>query len=130
MLTKTQSTKLTFNGEKIYVGIDTHKKNWSVALYHKETSLRTFSQDPNPQLLVSYLKRNYPGANFYCAYEAGFCGYWLQKYLTKAGIHCIVVNPADIPTTNKEKEFKTDPRDCRKIAKSLRSNLLEGIYIP
>lgn len=130
MLTKTQSTKLAFNGEKIYVGIDIHKKSWGVAIYHKDTALRTFSQKPEPELLVNYLKRNYPGAEFHCAYEAGFCGFWIQKYLTKAGLNCIVVNPADIPTTHKEKEFKTDPRDCRKIAKSLRSNLLEPIYIP
>jgi transposase len=130
MLTKTQSTKVNFSGERIYVGIDTHKKNWSVALYHNETSMRTFTQESNPQVLVNYLKKNYPGADFHCAYEAGFCGFWIQKYLTKAGLHCIVVNPADIPTTHKEKEFKADPRDCRKIAKSLRSNLLEPIYIP
>jgi len=32
MLTKTQSTKLIFNGEKIYVGIDTHKKNCMTSL--------------------------------------------------------------------------------------------------
>jgi transposase len=40
-----------------------------------------------------------------------------------------VVNPADVPTSHKEKEFKTDPRDCMKIARSLRSNLLDSIYI-
>lgn len=126
----TQVTKLDFAGEQIYVGIDTHKKSWKVALYHKETYLKTFTQDPNPELLVNHLDKNYPGADFRCAYEAGFSGFWLQKYLSKKGINCIVVNPADIPTTHKEKEFKTDPRDCRKIAKTLRSDLIEGIYIP
>jgi transposase len=130
MLSKEQSTKFNFNGEQIFVGIDTHKANWKVALYHKDTSLRTFTQESKPELLVSYLNRNYPGAEFNCAYEAGFSGFWLQKYLTEHGINCLVVNPADVPTSHKEKEFKTDPRDCRKIAKALMSNLLEGIYIP
>ena len=125
-----QITKNSFEGEDIYVGIDTHKKNWKVALYHKELSLKTFTQEPKPEILVNHLKKNYSGANFHCAYEAGFCGFWIQKAISDNGINCIVVNPADVPTSHKEKEFKTDPRDCRKIARSLRSNLLEAIYVP
>jgi transposase len=50
--------------------------------------------------------------------------------LEQENIRCIVVNPADIPTTDKEKKQKTDKRDSRKIAKSLRNGELEGIYIP
>lgn len=40
------------------------------------------------------------------------------------------MNPADIPTTNKEKVQKEDKRDSRKIAKCLRNGELEPIYIP
>ena len=80
--------------------------------------------------MVRYLKKTYPGAKYQCAYEAGFCGFWIQKSFEKQGVNCIVVNPADVPTTKKEHEFKTDARDCRKIAVSLRSKLLEPIYIP
>jgi transposase len=130
MLIQGQVKKLNFEGEQIYVGIDIHKSSWKVAMYHKETYLKTFSQDSDPDILVNFLHKTYPGADFFCAYEAGFSGFWLQKYLEKRGIRCIVVNPADIPTSHKEKEFKTDPRDCQKIARALRSNLLEGIYIP
>lgn len=130
MQTQKQIKKLNFEGENIYVGIDTHKKDWRIALYHDDVALKTFSQEPRPELLIKYLNKNYPGANFHCAYEAGFCGFWIQKSLSKKGLNCIVVNPADVPTTHKEKEFKTDPRDCRKIARSLRSKLLEAIYIP
>jgi len=130
MLTTGQFTKINFKGEDIYIGIDTHKKNWKVALYHNETVLKTYTQDPNPDYLVKFLKKNFPGAQYHCAYEAGFCGFRIQKSLVKQGIDCIVVNPADVPTSHKEKEFKTDPRDCRKIARSLRSNMLEPIYIP
>ncbi|NOQ25751.1 MAG: IS110 family transposase [Bacteroidales bacterium] len=124
-----KSTTLNFKGENIYVGIDTHKRNWGISLYTKDIALKTFTQNPDPDLLVNFLHKNYPLAQYYCAYEAGFCGFWIQKHLESKGVHCIVVNPADIPTTNKEKEFKTDPRDCRKIAKSLRSDLLTPIHI-
>lgn len=127
---QTQVTKLNFEGKNIYIGLDTHKKSWKVSLYTDEIALKTFTQDPKPDLLVNYLSKNYPNATYYCAYEAGFCGFWIQKALTKKGVNCIVVNPSDIPTTHKEKEFKTDPRDCRKIARSLRGNELEPIYVP
>jgi len=126
---QTQGTKLNFTGETIYVGIDTHKKDWRVALYTADIALKTFSQVAAPDKFVAHLQKNYPGANFVCAYEAGFCGFWIQKALASKGINCIVVNPADIPTTNKEREFKTDPRDCRKIAQALRNNMLTPIYI-
>jgi transposase len=41
-----------------------------------------------------------------------------------------VVNPADIPTTNKEKVQKNDKRDSQKIAKALRNGDLVPIYVP
>jgi transposase len=43
---------------------------------------------------------------------------------------CLVVNPADIPTSNQEKSNKTDPIDNRKIGKSLRAGLLTSIHVP
>jgi transposase len=127
---KAQVRKLDFTGQTIFVGIDTHKKSWSVTLQHEELMLKTFSQNPSIPDLYNHLVKNYPNAEFKCAYEAGFCGFWIQKGLTKLGVNCIVVNPADVPTTHKESEFKDDYRDSRKIAKSLRSGTLEPIYIP
>jgi len=41
-----------------------------------------------------------------------------------------VVNPADVPTKDKERAKKRDPVDCRKLARSLRNEELEGIYVP
>jgi len=41
-----------------------------------------------------------------------------------------VVNPADIPTTDKERKQKEDARDSRKIAEQLSGFKLEGIYVP
>jgi transposase len=50
--------------------------------------------------------------------------------LKSLGINSIVVNAADIPTTNKERVQKEDKRDSRKIARSLRSGDLKAIYVP
>jgi transposase len=45
-------------------------------------------------------------------------------------VECIVVNAADVPTSNKEKMRKTDKIDARKIGRELSKGNLEGIYIP
>jgi transposase len=80
--------------------------------------------------LYQYLKRNFPGGIYHSAYEAGFCGYWIHNKLISLGINSIVVNPADIPTTNKERVQKEDKRDSLKIAKALRRGDLKAIYVP
>jgi transposase len=91
---------------------------------------KTFSQPPKPEVLYQYLVKNFPGAKFHSAYEAGFCGYWIHNKLAKFGINSMVVNPADIPTTGKELVMKDDTRDSIKIARSLRNGDLTPIYIP
>lgn len=85
---------------------------------------------PKPEVLSDYLFRTYPGANYYSAYEAGFCGLWAHYQLCELGIKNIVVNPADIPGTQKDKLQKEDKRDSRKIAYALRSGNLTPIYTP
>jgi transposase len=46
------------------------------------------------------------------------------------GFNNIVINPSDVPTTNKEKYSKTDPVDSRKLARELETGSLKGIYVP
>lgn len=122
--------ELDFNGKNIYTGIDTHLKNWRVTILLDDLVFKTFSMDPNAKVLSNYLRKNFPKGNYLSAYEAGFCGYSVHRALLNEGIQNIVVNPADIPTTDKEKKQKEDARDSRKIARSLKSGNLEPIYIP
>ncbi len=122
--------EINFKGQNIYVGIDSHLRNWKVTIMTENLLHKTFSQDPNPGLLSNYLKRNFPGGNYFSAYEASFCGFGIHRELEKLGIKNIVANPADIPTTDKEKKQKEDKRDSRKIAKTLRAGDLNSIYIP
>jgi transposase len=126
----TQSNKLDFTGQNIYVGIDVHKKSWSVSVLSENAVLKKFSQDPKPEALHKFLVTNYPGASYRSVYEAGFSGFWTHHRLTELGISNIVVNPADVPTMIKEKLRKTDAVDCGKLARELRSGTLKGIYVP
>lgn len=125
-----QVNKLDFTGQQIYVGMDVHKKSWSISIYTDQFEHKTFSQPPKTEVLVNYLKRNFPGAAYKTAYEAGFCGFWIYDQLREQGVECLVVNPADVPTKDKERATKTDPVDCRKLARTLRNGDLEGIYVP
>ena len=124
------ATKLDFRGQNIYIGLDTHLKNWRATIRVGDTFFKTFYQDPEARVLSNYLLKNFPNGNYYSAYEASFSGFKAHRELTKLGIHNIVVNPADIPTTDKERKQKEDSRDSRKIAEQLAASNLEGIHIP
>jgi transposase len=125
-----QVKKIDFTGQNIYAGFDVHKKSWKVTIMAEDTFYKTFTQPPNPEVLYNYLKSNFPGGNYHSAYEAGFCGFWIHDKLTSLGVRSIVVNPADIPTTDKERVQKEDKRDSRKIARSLSTGTLVPIYTP
>lgn len=127
---ETQNNKIDFTGQNIYVGFDVHLKSWKITVMTEHMVHKTFSQSPNPKALHKYLFDHFPGGNYLSAYEAGFCGYWIHNQLTALGIASIVVNPSDIPTTQKEKVQKEDKRDSRKIARCLRAKELTGIYVP
>jgi len=122
--------QLDFTGVNIYAGIDTHLKNWRITIMTEDLHHKTFSSDPSAKSLACYLRKNFPNGNYYSAYEAGFCGYSAHRSLLEEGIKNIVVNPADVPTKDKERKQKEDSRDSRKIARALINGDLEPIYIP
>lgn len=125
-----QVNQLDFSGQNIYIGLDIHLKQMTVTILGERLHHKTFSQEPDAGALSSYLKRNFPGAHYRAAYEAGFSGFWLQEALQAQGIDCIIVNPADVPTKDKERKRKNDRVDSRKIASSLRNAELDPIHIP
>lgn len=127
---QTKVNEKLFDGQSIFVGIDCHKKNWTVTILGEQYEHKTMSQNPDPDILASYLRRNFPGAEYYAVYEAGFNGFYPCRKLKQLGINCNVIHAADVPTSNKEKIQKMDPVDSRKLARSLRSREFEPIHIP
>ena len=126
----TQVKKLDFTGATIFCGIDVHKKNWRVNIQDSEFELEDFSQNADPVLLHKHVNRKYPGATVKVCYEAGFSGFSAQRWLTKHGIDCRIVNAADVATTDKEKRQKTDKIDARKLCEHLQTKKMKGIYVP
>lgn len=114
----------------IYVGIDVHKEKWVVSIYKGTQKVETYSMSSNISDLINRLKTKYAGHQIKCVYEAGFCGYWIQKQLSLSEISCIVAHAADIPTTDYERKRKSDKLDSEKLAWHLSLGSIKGIYIP
>ena len=123
-------TRADFTGKHIYVGLDIAKKSWKVSIYLDQTYHKRFSQAPDPSALIQYLRRNFPGATYHSVYEAGYFGFWIHRALCERGVDSIVINAADVPTTDKERHVKTDHVDATKLARSLATGALISIYVP
>lgn len=64
-----------------------------------------------------------------CCYEAGPCGFELQRAMTAAGVPCEVIAPALIPRRAGDR-IKTDRRDAGQLAVLFRAGALTAIPIP
>ena len=62
-------------------------------------------------------------------YEAGACGYGIQRQLTEAGHECVVVTPSLIPRKPGDR-VKTDRRDAINLAKLHRAGELSSVWVP
>jgi transposase len=121
---------IDFSGKTLNVGIDVHQKDYQVGVIHEGVCLGNHRMPASAIKLIEHFHTRYPGATIRCAYESSAWGFNLQRQLTVAGIECIVVNAADVGTTDKERKRKTDQRDAMKIARDLESNRLQAIHVP
>ena len=69
------------------------------------------------------------GQQLHVCYEAGPCGYGVQRQLTRLGHRCDVVAPALIPRKAGDR-VKTDRRDAMMLAQTLRAGQLTAVWIP
>ena len=115
-----------------YVGIDAHKKDLFIAmLIGTEKTPVTWQLANEPRAvprLVRKLEREAPGP-IRVFYEAGPCGYALQRQVTTSRVSCEVVAPALIPRKPGER-VKTNRRDARKLAELGRAGLLTAVQPP
>jgi transposase len=115
-----------------YVGIDAHKKDLFLAmLVGTEAAPVSWTVPNEPKAvkrLVRRLERDAPGP-VRVFYEAGPCGYALQRQVTTARVSCEVIAPALIPRKPGER-VKTNRRDARKLAELGRAGLLTAVQPP
>lgn len=115
-----------------YVGIDAHKKDLFIAMViGQQKTPVTWQLANEPQAvrrLVRKLEREAPGP-VRVFYEAGPCGYALQRQVTTSRVSCDVIAPALIPRKPGER-VKTNRRDARKLVELGRAGLLTAVQPP
>jgi transposase len=117
-----------------WVGMDAHKQAINVAvLSAREARPQEWIVENTPaaiRRLVRTLLREAAGGEVRCCYEAGPCGYALQRQIEAEGaLRCAVIAPALIPRKPGER-IKTDRRDARKLVELLRAGLLTEVHAP
>ena len=63
-----QSNKISFKGQKIFIGIDVHAKSWKVAIALEVGAVKGHSQKPSAKELFDFLKKNYPNGEYQAFY--------------------------------------------------------------
>jgi transposase len=118
-----------YTEKKIYLGIDVHKVTYSVSAICEGIVVKKATLQANPEGLVTFCRRFFPGSTIESAYEAGFSGFHLHRTLVKNGISNKVIHAAGVEVAVGDR-VKTDKRDSLKIATQLAAGRLKGIHVP
>ena len=118
----------------VYIGLDVHKETIVVAVARAgreaPESWGEIANKPKAVAeLVECLKNELHGEVLLFCYEAGPCGYGLYRQIVDLGHDCQVVAPSLIPKKPGER-IKTDRRDARKLAQTLRNGDLTAVWVP
>jgi transposase len=116
-----------------YVGLDVHKEGIVVALATGglRGEAREYGRIANTPTALDRLLRKLGGDGItlrFC-YEAGPCGYGIQRQIMASGHECVVVAPSLIPRRAGER-VKTDRRDAASLARLHRAGELTAVWVP
>ena len=115
-----------------YVAMDVHKKQHSVAMLLPDAQTpqewTVVNTAGKIRTMVRRIRKKAPGPVVIC-YEAGVCGFALQRQIQGDGVVCKVIAPSLVPVTP-GKRIKTDRRDARKLVGYLRAGLLTEVHPP
>jgi transposase len=116
-----------------YVGLDVHKDTIAIALAASDRrgEVREYGKIANTPaaLRVAAAKLARSGSDLRFCYEAGPCGYGIQRQLAGSGHGCVVVAPSLIPRRPGDR-IKTDRRDAINLAKLHRAGELTAVWVP
>jgi transposase len=118
-----------YTGKIVFIGIDVHKKTYSVTCICEQIIVKRDTLKASPACLMEYLNKYFSNAKIKTVYEAGFSGFVLHRNLLDQGIDSIVVHAASVEISARDR-VKTDKRDSLKLATQLSDGRLKGIHVP
>jgi len=115
----------------IFVGLDVDSKNFHATLINRaDGEIVSFRV---PAKIADLVKKLRPfqkkGHELRICYEAGFHGFSIQRDLVRAGFHCDVIAPSNIPRSPGQR-VKTDRIDAQKLAELYMNSLLTVVHVP
>ena len=117
----------------LYVGLDTHKDSVDIGLAPagRDDEVRHFGTVGGSVNAVSKAMRRLvaAGHRLHIVYEAGPCGFALQRHLAALGYDCEVVAPSRTPRRPGDR-IKTDRRDAEMLARLSRAGELTAVRVP
>lgn len=116
-----------------FIGMDVHKNSITIAIADggSRESARVYGTINNDFEAISKFCRKMvsTSSELHFVYEAGPCGYGIQRYLSDNGFECIVAAPSMIPKKSGDR-IKNDRRDAKSLAQNHRAGELTAVYVP
>ena len=135
-MSKIKNTKFESNArisadDSLFVGVDMHKKSYSVAVWShlQQRIVKTWTQAADACLLAAQVC-GFAGEAQICdiVYEAGGQGFDPARALEAHGLPVHVISPAHIPR-ERAVQTKTDKIDCAKLATYAGRQMLHSVYV-
>ena len=113
------------------VGCDVHKDKITAAVLPPAAAypIEVLTVENHPNAITRFVKRLAQRGRPLFVYEAGPCGYELQRQITQMGHTIVVIAPALVPHQPGDR-VKTNRRDAEKLARLYRAGELTEIRVP
>ncbi len=116
-----QMIEYRVKGQPVFIGLEDSKRTWKLCVRSGNQIVHELGIPASFDNLIEYIKHNYPGCTIRLMYEAGFHGFTLHDQLENVGIDCEVI-PPHLLVESKNNLVKTDKRDARRLALTLRTH--------